>query len=1089
MKKTFLSIVLILCGSLVFAQTPFGNDIHWLSGYKKAIAGETISYFSAFPDYVNEALLTRTTNGKKSIEWTTADVPETKEPYVYFRWVAAHSSGTSSGIRHFDFYINGKKEFTITTEPGNKNPDWSSTSPDSAKIAFVQLKRDANQDAHGIAYLRVPVSLVNFGQPLTLNITGEAQESNDWLMTFKYSFEEKADIIPLPFLLKNGKQVLMLNVLHFGKDESLKVMINHKTSYSFPLKNGMNTFDVPVDPVTKPGKVHILVGYQDTVLENRYVNIKPVIQREIDFIPHSHTDIGYSHLQTEVERIHIKNIYDALRMIGKTKNYPVDSRFKWNVESLWAAENFLKQASSADSLRFFNAVKNGSIGLSAMYANMMTGLSTPEEVYHYFDYAKILRDKFGLPIESGMMTDVPGMEWSTVTALAQSGIKYFSDGPNYLGKNNPYEGDRVGKFVKAWGDKPVWWLSPSGKEKILFWTAGRGYSSWHGTAPGGIFYSGTKKIAAYLDDLAAQHYPYKIIQWRYNIVSDNGPIDTTISDFVKQWNEKYASPKIILSTVNQLFEKFEKQYGDKIPTVQGDISPYWMDGAASTAREEGLNRENSFRLQQLSTLYAMLSPEIYSQKKFYEAWRNIIMFTEHTWGAFNSISDPDIPFVKEQWKIKKDFMLNADKQTDSLYKNLVEKFCDTTSQTVAVVNTLSWKRSGPVYLPKTFKANFVQNEQGKIIPVQELSDGSKMFIAEKLPPFSICRFCPQRNKIENHLKSSFVVTDSSVSNGKVYVRWNTKNGSITELQKGRYNYAGNFKNQGLNSYWYVPGRDPSMAETNEKVTMHVEDNGLYQATISFQSEAPGTFGISRKLTLLANSDQVFLENIINKKDVRSKEGVNFSFPFNKNLSNATMDAGYGTMHYLKDQLPGSNMDYMSPHRWLDVSDENYGIQFMMIEPFMVAPDSMVDERLQLDGSFKKWREKGSPTSMWFSYVMNNYWHTNFKIGQDGKAVFHYSLRPHNNLENSEQEKSAMEFTQPLIVFYAKKEIKFPQPLISLSNDKIIVTSITPGTKSTFTVRLFNPEKTSASTALKWNGGKNKIEIKLAGYEVKHVQIR
>ena len=1092
MKKFFLFIFLFAINDFVFAQTPFDNNIQWLSGYQKEISGETIGYFSAFPDYVNEALLTRATDGKKTIEWLTSTVPSNNHaPYVYFRWVAAHSSGTSSGNRNFDFYINDEKVFTITTLPANKKPDWSFTATDSTKIVFVQLKRDGSQDAHGIAYLRVPASRIKPGAPLHLKIIGEAQQSNDWFMTFKYAFEEKADIASLPFLLKDGRQVLMLNVLHFGKEEKLNVTVNKTHHFSFQLKNGMNTFDVPVNAVTKKDSILVLVKYADRVLSDGFVKIEPVIKREIDFIPHSHTDIGYSHLQTEVEKIHIKNIYDALRMIQKTKDYPDAARFKWNVESLWAAENFLKQASQKDSLAFFNAVKNEHIGLSGFYANMMTELSTPEEVFHYTDYAKILRDKFHLPIESAMITDVPGVAWSTVTGFAKSGIKYFSDGPNYLGKNNPYEGDRVGYFVKAWGDKPVWWQSRSGQEKILFWTAGHGYSSWHGNAPGAIFYSGAKKIAAYMNELAAEHYPYEIIQWRYNIVSDNGPIDTTISDFVKQWNEKYASPKIVLNTVTNLFEKFEKRYGKIIPVVKGDISPYWMDGAASTAREEGTNRVNSFRLQQLTTLYAMLSPAKYNPQSFYEAWRNIIMFTEHTWGAFNSISDPDLPFVKEQWRIKKDFMLNANKEIDSLSNELLQPIVDSTSRKIAVVNTLSWKRTGAVYLPKNTDADFIKDENGKTFSLQKISDGRKVFIAESLLPLSVSYFYLSNNKIKNQDKNPFTVTDSSLSNGKIFIQWNTTNGSITRLEKDEFNFAANFKNQGLNSYWYVPGRDPSEAITNDKVKISIEENGLYQITISIHSSAPGTLGLIRRITLLANDDKILLENSIDKKDMRTKEGVYFSFPFAQNLQKTTMDVGYGTMTYLKDQLTGSNMDFISPHRWLDASDNKKGIQLMMIEPFMLAPDSMVDERLLLEGSFKKWKDKGTKASTWFSYVMNNYWHTNFKIDQDSIAEFHYALRPHDALKNDEQEKAAMEFTQPLIAFPVKESVKLPQNQFKLSNEKIVITSITPQSAG-FMIRIFNPENSVQTTSFLWNGFKpsEKIpEIKLVPFEIKEILVK
>lgn len=1103
-KKISFFFLLFLFNEISFAQTPFGANVHWLSGYEKAISGESISYFSAFPDYVNEALLTRATDGKKIIEWETAPVPENiNSKYLFFRWVAGHSTGTSSGNRDFDFYINNEKALTITTVPGNKTPVWSFAAGDSTKIVFTRLRTDGANDAHGIIYLRVPASRVAPGKPLQLKLIGEAEHSNDWFMTFKYAFEERADLNSLPFLLKNGKQPLALTVLHFGKKEKLVAVVNKNETFSFDLAEGINNFEIPVTAAEKKDSVFVLVKSGDTVLHDGYVTLEPVIKREFYFIPHSHTDIGYSHLQTEVEQIHIKNIYDALRMIAKTKNYPVDARFKWNVESLWAAENFLKQASSKDSLDFFNAIKAGSIGLSGFYANMMTGLSMPEEVFHYTDYAEKLRSKFDLPIESAMITDVPGATWATVEGFAKAGIKYFSDGPNYLGKNNPYEGDRVGHFVKTWGDKPVWWQSPSGKEKLLFWTAGRGYSSWHGTAPGGEFFSGTKKIAAYLTDLSAEKYPYEMVQWRYNVVSDNGPIDSTISDFVKQWNEKYASPKIILSTINEMFETFEKRYGKDLPVVKGDITPYWNDGAASTAYEEGVNRINSLRCAQLATLYAMLAPGKYNAEDFYHAWRNIIMFTEHTWGAYNSISSPDIDFVKEQWRIKKKFMTDGDSIITKISNNLLKIVASPVSQKIAVVNTLSWQRSGPVYIGAGVNANAVTGENGKKYPLQNLSDGSKLFIAENLKPLSVTYFYLNNEPLTATQKNPFILTSNSVSNGKIMVTWDTVNGSITKLEKDGYNFSASYRNQGINSYWYVPGLNPADAVSNDKVEISIEDNGPYLISINIHSPAPGTNGITRKISLWADNEEVLLDNSIDKKAIRTKEGVYFSFPFADNLNKTMIDVGYGSMQYLKDQLPGSNMDFLSTRRWLDASDDERGIQLLMKEAFMAAPDSMVDERLLLNQSFKKWRDEGKPTSTWFSYVMNNYWHTNFKADQDGMSYFHYALRPHGIFKNDEQEKAAEEFTNPIIAFPVNEKIKLPANLFELSNDKIVVTSITPQKGGSFLIRLFNPLSTDQSTTFKWNAiqPKNIVEtpsgkiwsadsaVSIAGFDVVDVLVK
>ncbi|MBK6777522.1 MAG: hypothetical protein IPG74_17335 [Flavobacteriales bacterium] len=90
-----------------------------------------------------------------------------------------------------------------------------------------------------------------------------------------------------------------------------------------------------------------------------------------------------------------------------------------------------------------------------------------------------------------------------------------------------------------------------------------------------------------------------MVQWRYNIVSDNGPVDSTLSDFVREWNEKYISPRLIIANGGEMMQEFETKYGKDIPTWSGDFTPYWEDGAYSTAKEEGDVRVLSARLSNL----------------------------------------------------------------------------------------------------------------------------------------------------------------------------------------------------------------------------------------------------------------------------------------------------------------------------------------------------------------------------------------------------------------------------------------------------------------------------------------------------------
>jgi hypothetical protein len=244
------------------------------------------------------------------------------------------------------------------------------------------------------------------------------------------------------------------------------------------------------------------------------------------------------------------------------------------------------------------------------------------------------------------------------------------------------------------------------------------------------------------------------------------------------------------------------------------------------------------------------------------------------------------------------------------------------------------------------------------------------------------------------------------------------------------------------------------------------------------SDAPGCNGLDRRISLYAGSDEVYIENIIDKKSVREKESVHFGFPFNGALTNTILDAGYGSMKYLSDQLPGSNMDFLYTRRWMEISNSDRGIQWMIQEAPLIEPGAIIDERRTINQSHKEWKTTGTPTSTWFSYVMNNYWHTNYKADQNGVTHFRYALRPHGPINNSEIEKAAVEFSEPLLSYPVSENKKFNDGLLELTNNKVVVTSITPLEKNAFIVRLFNPESAPQQTAFVWKSLKPSSIINL-----------
>lgn len=368
----------------------------------------------------------------------------------------------------------------------------------------------------------------------------------------------------------------------------------------------------------------------------------PVRRWEIYLLPHSHVDIGYTALQTEIEKHHWRYLEEAIEAARRTADYPAGSRFKWNTEVLWAVDGYLKQASPAKQAEFLEAVKRGWIGLDGLYCHELGALCRPAELARLTDFAIRLRQQYGVSIDAAMATDIAGYTWGIVPVLAESGLKYFSWGPN--------ANHRVG-FVRDWDNRPFYWVSACGRHKVLCWQTGSGYS------PG---FQQESQLLDYLQRFEREKpdYPYEMLYFRYCRGDNAGP-DLKVSDWVRRWNARHEYPKLIIATTSELFQQFEKRYAARIPTARGDFTPYWEDGAASTARETAVNRAAAERLAQAETLWALLKPKAYPDRAFYEAWRNVLLYDEHTWGGQSYVRNGKYPPGSEgyeaQWKIKRAF--------------------------------------------------------------------------------------------------------------------------------------------------------------------------------------------------------------------------------------------------------------------------------------------------------------------------------------------------------------------------------------------------------------------------------------------------
>jgi len=879
---------------------------------------------------------------------------------------------------------------------------------------------------------------------------------------------------PVLFHGREGlEQCLRLEIRYLGEPTEATFTVKGQEPVVRSLKQGLRTIDLPVTPLKKKRRLEVQVE-SSGIRARSQAELEPVRRWTLFLLHHTHLDIGYTHLQPEVELRQWEHLERAMNLAKATEGYPEGSRFKWLPEGLWAIDSYLREVNEEKRERFLEAVRRGQVGLDALYGNELTALCRPEELMELVGFARRFSKRYDIPITSAMISDVPGLTWGLVPVLAQNGVNYLSVGPNH--------GHRIGFTLSQHGDKPFYWISPSGKERILCWVAGKGYAWFH---RGPLREEG--KLFQYLAELDRNGYPYDMVQVRYNIGGDNGPPDEGLADYVKEWNERYAFPRLVIATTAECFQAFEEVYGAELPELRGDFTPYWEDGAASSAKETAVNRASAERLVQAETVWSLTSPNAFPAEDFHEAWRNVLLYDEHTWGAHNSISQPQSPFALAQWKIKREFAFEGERRSKALLKEALSCLAGAEEgvERVHVINTSSWVRTDLVRVPLAWtqeeKArDRVEEEFGEPVPSQRLSGGDLVFLAEDVPAFGR-RTYVLREGSPFRGKDRVEVSRFGLSNGRLSVSLDSSTGDIVHL--GIEGVRDDLVPEGetLNRFLYVEGRAPEHPKTSGPAQIECEEAGPLVASLRVTSELPGCRSLLREVRLTAGSDRLDVVDQLDKKAVYAKEAVHIAFPLDVPDGVCRMETPFAVVRPDKDQLPGSCKNYFTAQRWVDVSNDRCGVTLASVD----APLWEVG-RLTADPVAVGWlRDTPAPQTALYCYAMNNYWETNYKAAQDGVTTFRFSLCPHGSYEAERAYKRGVEASQPLLLVAAsgRRAVRpFRRPVVE--GEGVVVSRVLPGMDGTRgALRLFNLSDKETHAKVDWEAVGGLKTYRMDPYEV------
>ncbi|MDR3199090.1 MAG: glycosyl hydrolase-related protein, partial [Planctomycetaceae bacterium] len=831
---------------------------------------------------------------------------------------------------------------------------------------------------------------------------------------------------------------------------------------------------------------------------------------EVHLIHQTHLDIGYTHVQTDILKRQVQSLRDTLRYIDETKNYPEEAKFRFHPEGMWAVDQFLKEATDEEKAAFVKAAKNRDLHIDGMYAQAMTGMYNDEELFELFGNAARFCHENGIVLDSVMQSDIPGYTWGLVTAMAQNGIKYMSMAPNCEG--------RVGR-VYMMGDKPFWWVSPNGKEKILCWLLDTGYHQFwdkqigHLITETEIFRLLSGSNGSYVNNWGERVHKIEnktltylfddLVVVRYAIDGDNGRPNRALSDAVKAWNEKYLYPKLIISRNSDVMKLLEERYGNQLPVVRGDFTPYWEDGSASTTEATAINRRAKERLIQAETLWALFNPKNYPSQKFDEAWTDLIMYDEHTWGAYNSISEPDSDFVKTQDNYKQEFARRGSQETNALVK-LATKSNPDTKKTL-LVNTLSRKRDGICFIGKAVKdfegnktLRIFRTKDGKHVPVQYIADPngkntcsmyadlslSQGVSAPNIPALGFIEVEPDTTASIN-IKSSLNVNSETgeINNNRIKLSIDKESGTIKSLKilsnPHEFVDSGSDGNRGLNDYLYIIGRNA--AENRERInqpqavrfTVLAAGPLVASVLVEINNGVPNVTSLKQQITVFEDSEQIRIENVLDKKMERKPEGTFFGFPFNIPDGKWFIDTAWALTEVEKDQLPGANRNYFCVQRYCTLANDHCGVHWVTVDANMIQFAPIVFTGYGELNSWRKNFEDGQPGGTFYSWVCNNHWETNYKAGQDGQLTFEYWILPYVNasFDNGVAQHFARQIHQPVLQLNTEGNANNPvtnSKLLKLENENnILTTRVKPSRddNGALVVRLFNPTRQVQETKI------------------------
>jgi hypothetical protein len=1049
-----LAITLLLLGAAGTAQTPPSPPDAWLPGYAADAAGVTIDYESALPT-IGSALLVRARPEEPRIAWTTAPVPADHRGDATFAWLF----GIDADVEAHSFTLRcGDRELRFQNPRSSEPAPWH-VAQDGLQLRFRPTRVDRHGDLFGFATLRVPAAMLTPGQPLQLEVRGDDRGSNVWYMTFRGAPREQATLQPLPALRRSEPplQPFWLHVVHLGEPTTAVVACDFAPEQPMPLVFGSNRLELLVPPAPAAGaerSVQVRVG--ERVLEAR-CRQEPVREWTVHLVQHSHTDIGYTRPQTEILPEHLRYLDYALDYCDQTENLPDDAKFRWTCEAAWPVREFLRARPPEQIARLRRRIAEGRIEPTALGANL-SELLDERSCAAALEPLRALR-KAGLPVATAMQNDVNGIAWTFADLLGPLGVRYLSMGQH---------GHRA--LVPFAVPTAFWWESPAGA-RLLAWRADHYMTANRWSLHQGRMDRVEPAMFAYLDSLQANGYPFDRVAVQYSgTILDNSPPAVLPCEFIRDWNARYSSPRLRSSVASEFLQWVERTHGKSLPVHRQAWPDWWSDGIGSAPREAAAARSTMDQLRSIEATLAIAmlhgaNLPAGTMDRLERIRTQLVMYGEHTYGAAESISDPDADNTRVQWAEKAAYVWEAKKDAAMLQElalGLLQTFVPRANvPVIAVCNPRGQPLHGlvRVYIDhaqqppdRPFR---VIGPHGVQVAIQRLEgnpDGTWWGLGVQfLPPFSVTCFSIQPAAEPSPSEPTVAGDPLSLQNPYYRLRLDAATGGIASLYDeglgcelvdpaGPYHF-GQLVHETLGDRAQLERRRLEHGERKPLVARRITPGASGPLFTSLVAEGDGAIcpgGFRVEVRLFQMQKRIELHYRVRKRAGTAPEALYAAFPFARTKGRFTYDLGGTFVDPEHDLLPGTSSDWHAAQGAVALQDDTISVLFGSRENLLWQFGGLHVGRFQPTAVVER------PHA--FAWLANNYWVTNFLADQDGELRWSFALTSRSLHNEAASRTFALAEATPALCRVLPAlggQSQDLQPAVALGDAGILVTSLRP----------------------------------------------